>query len=55
VGAGTVTHPGATAIAAALALHVFAFGPVTVVGLLYIARAGLSVTMGMVRSGAGGT
>lgn len=55
VGAGTVTHPGATAIAAALALHVFAFGPVTVVGLLYIARTGLSVTMGMVRSGAGGT
>lgn len=55
VGAGTVQHPGADALAAALALHVFAFGPVTVVGLIYIARTGLSVTLQMVRSGAGGT
>jgi uncharacterized protein (TIRG00374 family) len=55
VGAGTVQHPSAEAIAAALALHVFAFGPVTVVGLIYIARTGLSVTMQMVRSGAEGT
>jgi uncharacterized protein (TIRG00374 family) len=51
--AGTVQHPGAQATAAALALHVFAYGPVTIVGLIYIARAGLSVTMQMVRSEAG--
>lgn len=50
--AGTVQHPGAEATAAALALHVFAYGPVTIVGLIYIARTGLSVTMQMVRSGA---
>jgi uncharacterized protein (TIRG00374 family) len=54
-GAGTVQHPSAPAIAAALALHVFAYGPVTIVGLIYIARAGLNVTMQMVRSSAGGT
>jgi uncharacterized protein (TIRG00374 family) len=55
VGAGSVQHPSAPALAPALALHVFAFGPVTVVGLVYIARAGVSVTVQMVRSGAGGT
>jgi glycosyltransferase 2 family protein len=53
--AGTVQHPGADATAAALALHVFAYGPVTIVGLLYIARTGLSVTLQMVRAGPEGT
>ena len=39
------------ALAAALAFHAIAFVPVTLIGLVYIARAGLETTMHMVQSG----
>lgn len=48
-------HIGHTpALAAALALHAFSFVPVTVVGLIYLAHAGVGVTTLLLRSSAGG-
>lgn len=38
------------ALAAALAFHVIAFVPVTIIGLVYIARVGMETTLQMVRS-----
>jgi uncharacterized protein (TIRG00374 family) len=40
------------ALAAGLAMHVIAFVPVTIIGIVYIARAGLQMTLGMLRTGA---
>jgi glycosyltransferase 2 family protein len=40
----------APALAAALIFHAIAFIPVTVIGIIYIARAGFQVTAQMVRS-----
>ena len=40
------------ALAAGLAMHVIAFVPVTIIGIIYIVRAGLQLTLGMLRSGA---
>lgn len=40
------------ALAAGLAMHAVAFVPVTIIGIAYIARAGLQLTLNMVRSGA---
>jgi uncharacterized protein (TIRG00374 family) len=42
----------APALAAAFALHALAFVPVTIIGLVYIARMGLQVTLQMVRASA---
>lgn len=39
------------ALAAGLAMHVIAFVPVTIIGIIYIVRAGLQITLGMLRSG----
>lgn len=41
-----------SALAAALVFHAIAFIPVTIIGIIYIARAGLRVTTQMLRSGA---
>jgi uncharacterized protein (TIRG00374 family) len=41
-----------TALAAALIFHAIAFIPVTVIGIYYLARAGLQVTMQMLKSSA---
>jgi len=41
-----------TALAAALAFHAISFVPVTIIGLIYIARVGVETTVRMVRSGA---
>lgn len=41
------------ALAAALVFHAIAFIPVTVIGIVYIARAGLRVSAQMLRAGAG--
>jgi uncharacterized protein (TIRG00374 family) len=43
------------ALAAGLVFHAIAFVPVTLIGIVYIARAGLRVTMQMLRQSAGGT
>ncbi len=40
------------ALAAGLAMHVIAFVPVTIIGIIYIAQAGLQMTLRMVRSSA---
>jgi glycosyltransferase 2 family protein len=40
------------ALAAGLAMHVIAFVPVTIIGIVYIVRAGLQMTLGMLRTGA---
>ncbi len=40
------------AVAAALAFHAIAFVPVTIIGLVYMARSGLQVTLAMLRTGA---
>lgn len=40
------------ALAAGLAMHVIAFVPVTIIGIVYIVRAGLQLTLGMLRSSA---
>ncbi len=40
------------ALAAGLAMHVIAFVPVTIIGIIYIVRAGLQLTLGMLRTGA---
>jgi glycosyltransferase 2 family protein len=44
----------APALAATLTFHAIAFVPVTIIGLVYIARTGLKVTLEMVRGGADG-
>ena len=41
----------APALAAGLAMHAIAFVPVTIIGIVYIARAGLQLTLGMARAG----
>jgi glycosyltransferase 2 family protein len=40
------------ALAAGLAMHVIAFVPVTIIGIVYIVRAGFQMTLGMLRSSA---
>jgi uncharacterized protein (TIRG00374 family) len=44
--------PRTPALAAALGLHVLSFAPVTIIGLIYLARAGVSATTDMIRSSA---
>lgn len=43
------------ALAAALIFHAIAFVPVTIIGIIYIARAGMRVTLQMLRQSAEGT
>jgi TRAP-type C4-dicarboxylate transport system permease small subunit len=40
------------ALAAGLAMHAIAFVPVTLIGIVYLARAGFHMTAGMLRASA---
>jgi glycosyltransferase 2 family protein len=44
--------PRTPALAAALGLHVLSFAPVTIIGLIYLARTGISATADMIRTSA---